>query len=192
MVDTVMFKSGSTEWGTPPLLVTALEGLFGKFELDPCSRLEQFAKAPRWYSPSQDGLAQPWDGRVFCNPPWSKKAPIDPWIQKAVESQHAATLLVPARTDTKWFRRIFENASVIAFISGRLFYEILETSEERERRHAAWWADWVKASPEKRKKFGNKPSDGTSAPFPSAVAHFSKRPGKQVVGLMSTVGELLV
>lgn len=192
MVDEVMFESNSTEWGTPLVLVQALARLFGAFELDPCCRLVQYAKAPRYYD--SYGLEREWDGAVFCNPPWSKTKPIDAWVQKAVESRHPVTMLVPSRTDTRWFRNVMEHAEIIAFIQGRLRYEILESEDERVARYAKW-ADDVQAAAgnEKRlKQLGKKPSDGTTAPFPSCVAHFSKRPARQQIGLISTEGEVLL
>ena len=177
MVDEVMFASGSEEWGTPRGLIAALERLFGPFDLDPCCRLREFAKAPTFYS--DGGLERPWGENTFCNPPWSKKKPIDPWVEKASRSR--STMLIPARTDTRWFRKCFERAAAIAFISGRLRYEILETADERLVRHAAAAAK------------GDKASDGTTAPFPSCIVHFDPRyKGSPNVGLMSTTGELLV
>lgn len=47
----------------------------------------------------------PWEGeRVFCNPPWSN---IRPFIEQAVKAD-LAVLLVPARTNCKWFHRALE------------------------------------------------------------------------------------
>ena len=192
-----MYASASCEWGTPPELVKALAGLFGAFDLDPCARAEWAAKAPRWYS--EKGLERLWSGNVFCNPPWSKTKPIDAWVAKALTSDWPVTMLVPARTDTKWFRKLMEKATVIAFIHGRLKYVILETPEERQVRHDAWVRDREQAvlsgDTKKLASLGTSLSDGTTAPFPSAVVHL--RPGEgggkgQTVGLMSTRGELLI
>jgi phage N-6-adenine-methyltransferase len=197
MTDPVMFSSESCEWGTPRNLLAALDRLFGPFELDPCARLEAFAKAPRWYTPRQNGLVQPWDGNAFCNPPWSRADPVDPWVEKAAASQYPATLLVPARTDTRWFQTVVYRAAVIVLISGRLTYERLETPQEREARHVAWWAKHAEAEEaddEKAlKKMGKGPPDSTTAPFPSCVAFFDpSHVGPQIVGLMTNAGRVLV
>lgn len=58
---------------------------------------------------------------VFCNPPYSG---IKQWVKKAFyEGQKDGTtvvLLIPARTDTKWFHNYILNHSEIRFIEGRL------------------------------------------------------------------------
>lgn len=36
--------------------------------------------APKWFGAEQDGLKQHWEGRVWCNPPYSD---IEPWVRKA-------------------------------------------------------------------------------------------------------------
>lgn len=47
----------------------------------------------------------PWDGeRVFCNPPWSN---ILPFVELA-PSADVAVLLVPARTNSRWFHRALD------------------------------------------------------------------------------------
>ena len=59
--------------------------------------------------------------RVFCNPPYSN---ISEWVEKAYrESQQDHTLvvlLIPARTDTRYFHDYIYQRSEIRFIKGRL------------------------------------------------------------------------
>lgn len=59
--------------------------------------------------------------RCFCNPPYSQ---IGDWVKKAYfESFTPGTLivlLIPARTDTKYFHEYILNRSEIRFIKGRL------------------------------------------------------------------------
>lgn len=65
--------------GTDPALFAELNRRFGPFTLDvAASRMNK--KCERYYSIDDDGLAQPWDGRVFCNPPYSDLAS---WAAKA-------------------------------------------------------------------------------------------------------------
>ena len=49
------------------------------------------------------------DGRVYLNPPYGQT--IDAWIERLVDGHAAGTVteaitLLPARTDTRWFRRL--------------------------------------------------------------------------------------
>jgi phage N-6-adenine-methyltransferase len=91
------------------------------FTLDVCATPEN-AKCPAFYTRAQDGLAQPWSGRVWCNPPYGRA--IGLWVQKAWESvqggqSELAVLLVPARTDTEWWHRWCERGEV-ELLRGRL------------------------------------------------------------------------
>ena len=58
---------------------------------------------------------------VYCNPPYGRE--ISKWIKKAYEENLKGTkivLLLPARTDTKWFHEYIYNKHEIRFIKGRL------------------------------------------------------------------------
>ena len=79
-------------------------------------------KAPKFYTIKEDGLAQSWAGQVvFCNPPYSQAAQ---WIEKAYQEGHqtntTVVLLIPARTDTRYFHNYILNRAEVRFIKGRL------------------------------------------------------------------------
>ena len=54
------------------------------------------------YTLEQDGLAQPWFGMVWLNPPYNRRK-IGKWIAKLAE-HGSGVALVYARTDTAWFQ----------------------------------------------------------------------------------------
>lgn len=114
----------SDHWATPPLIVQNLESEFGRFDLDPCCRAES-AKAPAFFTPEEDGLSQPWRGRVFLNPPYSKPAP---WLEKAIRETtegraRLVVALLPASTDTRWFHELVKDRAEVRFLQGRIkFY----------------------------------------------------------------------
>jgi phage N-6-adenine-methyltransferase len=114
----------SDHWATPPEMVRELEREFGSFDLDPCC-VPDTAKAVRYYTEADDGLAKPWFGRVFLNPPYSKPAP---WLEKAIAETSAGradlvVALLPASTDTRWFHTLVKDRAEIRFIQGRVrFY----------------------------------------------------------------------
>lgn len=57
----------SDDWYTPPDMLKALGE---RYDLDPCSPgAKHWVPADRVFTISDDGLAQPWDGFVFMNPP---------------------------------------------------------------------------------------------------------------------------
>jgi hypothetical protein len=109
---------GNETWLTPPHILAAL----GPFDLDPCA-----APSPRpWPTAAQhielptDGLAQPWRGRVWCNPPYGAKTAA--WLDR-LAMHGCGTALIFARTETAmFFAHIWPRASALLFLHGRLFF----------------------------------------------------------------------
>ena len=64
-------------------------------------------------------------GAVFCNPPYGKAIP--EWVRKcSMEASRKDTLvimLLPARTDTRWFQQFILNRAEVRFLKGRLRFE---------------------------------------------------------------------
>lgn len=119
MNNNVMFSSKTDVWATPQRFFDELDREFN-FELDVCATPEN-AKCRRFYTKEQDGLAQPWMGRVWCNPPYGRE--IGKWVQKAFETAARGGLVVmllPARTDTRWFHDYIYGKAEVRFIRGRL------------------------------------------------------------------------
>lgn len=146
----VYHKSGSDEHGTPQALFDVLDQEFG-LTLDVCATAphevpgtSQFthsvlkslvepeldpgnAKCPIYFTKEDDGLAQDWFGRVWMNPPYTKKQ-IGVWVSKLVQELvdgkiDLAVALVAARPDTKWWGKVATYASEIRFLKGRLTFE---------------------------------------------------------------------
>lgn len=119
MITKGMFSSASNEWATPQEFFEQLDAEF-HFTLDPCSTHDN-AKCEKHYTIEEDGLSQNWGGRVFCNPPYGRELP--KWVKKCYEESLKGTLvvmLIPSRTDTRWFWDFIYNKAEIRFIKGRL------------------------------------------------------------------------
>ena len=115
----VMFSSRSDDWETPHELFDKLNLEF-EFCLDVCANKDN-AKCSNYYTKEIDGLKQPWRGTCWCNPPYGRE--INKWVTKAsIESKSGSTvvMLLPARTDTKWFHEYIYNKAEIRFIRGRI------------------------------------------------------------------------
>jgi site-specific DNA-methyltransferase (adenine-specific) len=117
----VHFSSKTDKWSTPIDFFNTLDEEFN-FTLDPCC-LPSSAKCDNYYTEEDDGLIQPWHGRVFMNPPYGRV--IKHWIKKARDevacgNAELVVCLVPSRTDTRWFHDYIYNKAEIRFIKGRL------------------------------------------------------------------------
>jgi ParB family chromosome partitioning protein len=117
----VHFSSATDEWATPPEVLALVVEALGAIDLDPCADDARSVPAARHFTAAEDGLAQEWRGRVYMNPPYGRA--IDAWVAKLLAEVEAgratqAIALVPARTDTQWFRRF--QGYPLAFWRGRL------------------------------------------------------------------------
>ncbi len=118
MVDKSLFSHSSDEWATPQDLFDKLDEEF-HFEIDVCAT-EENAKCAKYFTAESDGLKQNW-GRsvIWCNPPYSD---IKSWAKKCSEHNGIAVMLVPSRTDTKWFHDYCYGKAELRFIKGRLHF----------------------------------------------------------------------
>ena len=113
----VLFSSNKEDWETPQDLFNELNKEFN-FTVDVASS-EENHKCSKFYTEKENGLIQNWDNEiVWCNPPYGRK--IGDWVKKASESNATVIMLLPARTDTKWFHEYIYNKAEIRFIKGRL------------------------------------------------------------------------
>ena len=102
----VFLSKNTDDWATPKYIYDQAmkKGMF-----DPCPLFS-----------SVDGLKIEWGETNFVNPPYSN---LKAWIEKSIEQSNKGKkvlLLIPARTDTKAFKMLFEYGSKITFITGRL------------------------------------------------------------------------
>lgn len=115
----VMFSPKTGLWETPQDFFDSLDSEFN-FDVDVCT-LPENAKCRNYYTPETDELRQIWAGACWCNPPYGRK--IGDWVKKAGESAEAGAtvvMLLPARTDAKWFHEYICGHAEIRFIRGRL------------------------------------------------------------------------
>jgi ParB family chromosome partitioning protein len=94
--------------------------------LDPASSAAANAvvQATHYFSEVDDGLEQPWRGRVWLNPPYAQPA-IEHFTRKladgvAAGDVTAAIVLVNNATETEWFATVARVATAICFPVGRV------------------------------------------------------------------------
>lgn len=115
------YNGNGRNWETPLDVFDPLNREFG-FTLDPCATAKS-AKCSKFYTESDDGLAQDWGReRVFMNPPYG--AEIYAWTRKARLAAQAGALVVgllPASTDLAWWHDdVIGIADEIRYIRGRV------------------------------------------------------------------------
>lgn len=106
----VMFSSANDNYKTPDKIYKKLNEEF-HFDFDPC---------PLDEDPKFDGLNIEWGKCSFVNPPYSN---IKAWVKKAHEESKKykrVVMLIPSRTDTRWWHDYVMKATEIRFIKGRL------------------------------------------------------------------------
>jgi DNA N-6-adenine-methyltransferase (Dam) len=106
----------TSEWFTPPEIFSAL-GL--EFDLDPCSPGPgHWVPARKIYTVGDDGLAQPWEGLVFVNPPFGGRNGHVPWLRKFLDHGNGIAI-VRAYTSSAWFTEHAVQADLMLFPRGK-------------------------------------------------------------------------
>ena len=149
----LMFSSVNNAWCTPQDFFDKLNKEFN-FTLDPCAT-EKSTKCKKYFTAIDDGLKQDWNNNiVFVNPPYGRN--ISKWVKKCYEESlkenTIVVLLIPSRTDTRYFHEYILGKAEIRFIKCRLTF---------------WDLDGEKYS---RGDFKSM----TPAPFPSMLAIFKQ------------------
>lgn len=121
-----IMSSATDEWMTPPEVLDRIRQV-ATIRLDPCTTEANPVGAEVYFTAETNGLARSWYERVihfgeqaFVNPPYSD---MDHWSEKVVEEAVKGcpiTLLVPARTDTRWFHRVLPVADNVVLWRGRI------------------------------------------------------------------------
>lgn len=110
-------STASDEWYTPPYIIEAL----GEFDLDPCAAHGWITAKSHLYK-EDDGLSKEWYGRVWLNPPYSRKL-VCAFIEKIARHGNGIALIFNRMDIALWHEIIFPTANSMLILKGRLkFY----------------------------------------------------------------------
>ena len=109
-------RETTDEWYTPKYITDAL----GHIDLDPCAAVTRLWDiADSNYTKRDNGLVLPWFGRVFCNPPYSRKL-VEPFIRKMAQHGNGIALVFNRMDIAMWHDVIFPTADAMLVLRGRL------------------------------------------------------------------------
>jgi site-specific DNA-methyltransferase (adenine-specific) len=120
VISGALYSSARGDWGTPRSLYEAAVECWGAFLLDAAASKEN-ALCSDFCDAERDGLVTPWRSTTWCNPPYGRM--VGAWVDKATDEAGGgvrSVLLLPARTDTRWWHRAMEEAYEIVLLRGRV------------------------------------------------------------------------
>lgn len=117
LFDLPVFTRSSDDYWTPKWIFDAL-GL--TFDLDVAcpSGGPPHTPCKAFYTPADDGLAQPWHGLVWMNPPYSKAGP---WMHKWLD--HGNGLCITVVSKSKWCDRLWQEADSIVLMRQSMSFD---------------------------------------------------------------------
>ena len=125
----VQYNTGDNEWYTPIKYIVSVRKVLGEIDLDPASSdiANLRIQAKQFYTVNNSGLEQDWHGKVYMNPPYARGY-IDKFISKFVSHYISGDItegiiLCNNATETKWFQPLFEHATLLCFIKGRVKFD---------------------------------------------------------------------
>ena len=104
------------DWYTPKWIFETM-GL--EFDLDVAAPPGGISWIPakRHFTMAEDGLLQPWSGRVWMNPPFSK---MTPWADRFREHRNGVAIL--PLTKNNWSQRMWESDAVMVMLPSNMTF----------------------------------------------------------------------
>jgi len=115
----VLTSQGTVEWYTPPHVIERARQALGGIDLDPASNdvAQRWIRAGTYYTADDlmSGLARPWFGRVWLNPPFDDTPT---WVRRmchayAVGEISAGVLLVNSAPGYAWWEELWRLVPVV-------------------------------------------------------------------------------
>ena len=137
-------RDATTEWYTPPSFITLVREVLGTIDLDPasCATAQDWIQAKVFYTQEQDGLSQPWFGRIYCNPPYGSeevRLMARRFLLHGIEKYQASTIdsaiFLLNRTGAEWYRHALQNVCAICEVHKRIPFIDAEGKPQRGSRN---------------------------------------------------------
>lgn len=102
--------SNTDDWKTPSKMY--------EFFINKCGFIDTF----KYHDTENQFNKIYYNENIYMNPPFSKMKEVTKYIHELVANGNFIILLIPARTDTKYFHELLKLNPEITFIKGRLHY----------------------------------------------------------------------
>jgi len=120
------FNSKKQDWITPNNIYFLLDQEF-KFDIDLAAD-ENNSKCGVFFDEKKDAMSQSWAGIGWLNPPYGNygKHSLQKWVKKSYDESRrldcVVVMLIPSRTNTKWWHNYAMESSEIRFLNKRLSF----------------------------------------------------------------------
>lgn len=140
-----VYSHNSLDYYTPRYVTDAAREVMGGIDLDPasCDMAQAWIGAGQYFTIADNGLSQPWGGRVWLNPPYSYtdgRSNQDLWSERLVTEYLQGNvvegvLLVKAALGYKWFERLWDQWPV-CFMRDRLSFVLPDGTDDGQSKQA--------------------------------------------------------
>ena len=114
----------SDDYYTPKWIFDALKL---EFDVDPAQPIGGCSWIPvkRYYTILDDGLAQNWVGRVWCNPPYSAPSA---WVERFIAHGDGIMLIHLAKSE--WLQRLWKKSDAITLLPTNMKFTTPDDGEK--------------------------------------------------------------
>jgi hypothetical protein len=112
-------RSAIMHWLTPPKVFDLMRVEFCMDVASPGADIVPWIPAKRHLTIAEDGLKTPWEGFIWCNPPYGLHNGMQAWIAKFVAHRNGVILL-PSYTYTRWFHDFVLETDCVLFPRSKL------------------------------------------------------------------------
>lgn len=125
-------RDATCEWYTPECYIELARQVLGAIDLDPASNelAQSWIAAGQYYTAVDDGLKQPWFGRVWCNPPYgtpTTRRAAQLFVERAITSYQAgkitAAVLLLNRTGAGWYIDVKQQVTAVCEVRQRIAFK---------------------------------------------------------------------
>lgn len=95
-----------------------------------------YVPCKKYFTIDDDGLAQDWQGLVWCNPPYSKPSP---WVDKWLANGNGLALL-PLSGNSQWWQRLWHSQAKVIMMKPNVGFQKPDGAIQKIMYGTSLWA----------------------------------------------------